>query len=634
MRGIGPPHRLPALLPGGEKTAARPVQAGPSTRDEPDALAAIVCYRALVQSGQTEPVEALAQALRERGLDVLPVYVASLKDPVSVETLRGLFGRRQPDVVVNLTGFAVSSPASGAGAERTPTVLEEQGAVVLQAVLASGSQEGWRESSQGLSARDLAMSVALPELDGRILSRAVAFKSAGEWDALTETDIVAHRADPNRIAFVADLASRWARLRGKPNADKRVAILLANYPNRDGRLGNGVGLDTPAGTIEVLRAMASAGYPVAGIPADGNALIDHLMAGPTNAGTAAREIRETMPIEAYRAFFERLPQAVRDAVTERWGAPETDPFFLADRAAFALPLARLGETLVGIQPARGYNIDPKETYHSPDLVPPHNYLALYAFLREVHDADAVVHMGKHGNLEWLPGKALALSEACFPEAVFGPLPHLYPFIVNDPGEGTQAKRRTSAVIIDHLTPPLTRAESYGPLKDLEALVDEYYEAAGGDPRRLALLKTQILDLVRDIGLDHDAGIAADEDEAAALTKLDAYLCDLKEMQIRDGLHVFGVAPEGRLLTDLVVALARLPRGSEPGEASLHRALAADLGLCAVRLAGRRLEAARSRSAAAGTGTPPSSSPRKGGDQAGGMAAPLLRRSSLDSIVRT
>ncbi len=537
-------------------------------------LAAVVFYRALVQSGQTEPVEALARALAARGLEVLPIFVSSLKDPVSIETVRALFTGRAPDVVVNLTGFAVSSP----GGERVPTVLEEQAAVVLQAVLASGSAESWTTSAQGLSARDLAMSVALPEVDGRILSRAIAFKSAGEWDAVTETDIVAHRSVPDRVAFVAALAARWARLRRKPVSEKRVAILLANYPNRDGRLGNGVGLDTPAGTIEVLEAMAAAGYPVADVPETGNALIDHLMAGPTNAGAAMRDVRETLSVAAYRRFFVELPEAVRSAVTERWGEPESDPFVVAHcgGAAFALPLARFGETLVGIQPARGYNIDPKETYHSPDLVPPHNYLALYAYLRSAYDADAVVHMGKHGNLEWLPGKALALSEGCFPEAVFGPLPHLYPFIVNDPGEGTQAKRRTSAVIIDHLTPPLTRAETYGPLRDLEALVDEYYEAAGTDPRRLTLLKGRILDLVRDIGLDHDAGIAAKDAEETALEKLDAYLCDLKEMQIRDGLHVFGLAPEGRLLTDLVVALARLPRGTKPGEASLHRAIAADL----------------------------------------------------------
>ncbi len=354
---------------------------------------------------------------------------------------------------------------------------------------------------------------------------------------------------------------------------------MANYPNRDGRLGNGVGLDTPAGTWHVLNTMRDHGYRVADVPANGDALINHMMAGPTNAASDGREIRETISLNQYKGFFKSLPQSIQQAITARWGEPQADPYFIEQGEKFALPLARFGETLVGIQPARGYNIDPKETYHSPDLVPPHGYLAFYAYLREIYGAHAIVHVGKHGNLEWLPGKSLALSETCYPEVVLGPVPHIYPFIVNDPGEGTQAKRRSSAVIIDHLTPPLTRAESYGPLKDLEALVDEYYEASGVDPRRLVRLKVQILDLVRDIGLDSDAGIHDHDPDDLALQKLDAYLCDLKEMQIRDGLHIFGRSPEGRLLTDLVVALARVPRGSAHGaDQSLQRAIAFDLGL--------------------------------------------------------
>jgi len=262
-------------------------------------------------------------------------------------------------------------------------------------------------------------------------------------------------------------------------------------------------------------------------------------------------------------------------VEERWGTPEDDPFLADD--GFALSIFRYGNAIVGIQPARGYSVDPKETYHAPDLVPPHNYLAFYAWLRTVFKTDAVIHLGKHGNLEWLPGKALALSQECFPEAVLGPTPHLYPFIVNDPGEGTQAKRRTSAVIIDHLTPPLTRAETYGPLKDLEALVDEFYEASGVDPRRLDYLRREIRALTAASGLDEDAGIDANTSEDDALEKLDEYLCELKEAQIRDGLHIFGTAPEGRLETDLLVALARVPRGKGQGaDASLIRALADDL----------------------------------------------------------
>ncbi|MFA7416709.1 MAG: cobaltochelatase subunit CobN [Rhizobium sp.] len=531
---------------------------------------AVCFYRALVQSGETKPVEALVDALAAEGMRALPVFVSSLKDPVSTGTLAAIFADAPPDVVINATGFAVSAP----GADRQATVLDAGGAVVLQAIFSASGRQTWEASNQGLSARDLAMNVALPEVDGRVLSRAVSFKSAARFDESVQASIVSHEPEPGRAAFVAKLAANWARLRQTPARERRVALIMANYPNRDGRLGNGVGLDTPAGTIEVLRAMAQAGYVTGELPDDGDALMTYLMAGPTNAATDGREIRETLSFNDYISFFENLPKKVQDQVTARWGAAENDPFYLEGR--FALPLSRFGNVIIGIQPARGYNIDPKESYHSPDLVPPHGYFAFYAFLRQEFGAHAVIHMGKHGNLEWLPGKALALSESCYPEAVFGPLPHLYPFIVNDPGEGTQAKRRTSAVIIDHLTPPLTRAESYGPLKDLEALVDEYYQAAGGDPRRLKLLKKQILDLVADIGLDQDAGIAKGEAEETALEKLDAYLCDLKEMQIRDGLHIFGLAPQGRLLTDLTVALARVPRGlGEGGDASLQRAIAAD-----------------------------------------------------------
>ncbi|WP_331374598.1 cobaltochelatase subunit CobN [Sinorhizobium chiapasense] len=534
---------------------------------------AICFYRALVQSGEAKPVEALIEALAAEGMRVLPVFVSSLKDQVSIGTLQAIFAEAAPDVVMNATGFAVSAP----GADRQPTVLESTGAPVLQVIFSGSSRAAWEASPQGLMARDLGMNVALPEVDGRILSRAVSFKAASVYDPAVEANIVGHEPLADRVRFAARLAANWVQLRRAKPEERRVAIVMANYPNRDGRLGNGVGLDTPAGTIEVLKAMAAEGYPIDGFPEDGDALMRFLMAGPTNAASGDREIREVIPLAQYKDFLGSLPQQIQEEVTARWGDPEADPFFLD--GLFALPLARFGNVLVGIQPARGYSIDPKETYHAPDLVPPHGYLAFYAFLRQVFKADAIVHMGKHGNLEWLPGKALALSETCYPEVVFGPTPHLYPFIVNDPGEGTQAKRRTSAVIIDHLTPPLTRAESYGPLKDLEALVDEYYEAAGGDPRRLRLLSRQILDLVRDIGLDHDAGIEKADSDDKALEKLDAYLCDLKEMQIRDGLHIFGVAPEGRLLTDLTVALARVPRGlGEGGDQSLQRAIAADLGL--------------------------------------------------------
>lgn len=579
--GLGLDWREPAPLPSAGLyppglTLAQ-VQAAPDwIADRP--VAALVVYRALVQAGNLAALDALAAALRVQGMNVLPLFVSSLKDPISAATVSELLADCPPDVILNGTGFAVSSPGR---IQDGPFAASD--CPVLQVIFSGGTEAAWRAGTTGLSARDIAMNVALPEVDGRIIGRAVSFKAAARRDQATQCDVVTYVPLADRVEFMAQLAANWAALRRKSPAKRRVAIVLANYPNRDGRVGNGVGLDTPAATVEVLRALTTAGYRTGDVPADSADLMRLVQQGATNDLSArlGRDVRETLSLPDYMAFFNSLPDAVKTAVTKRWGEPQADPHFVPGRLTcgdFVISALRFGDVVVGVQPARGYNIDPASSYHDPDLVPPHGYLAFYAWMRDGFRADALIHMGKHGTLEWLPGKSLALSNACFPEAVFGPLPHLYPFIVNDPGEGTQAKRRAQAVIIDHLTPPLTRAESYGPLRDLERLVDEYYEASAVDPRRLKVLRDEIIALTHTSGLDKDCGIDPDENPDEALKKLDNHLCELKELQIRDGLHIFGVSPQGDQLTDLLVALARAPRGQAGDQASLLRAMADDLGL--------------------------------------------------------
>ena len=593
--------------------AARPMPSAgfwpgePTADDRPNAV--VICYRALVAGGDTAAIGALRLALEARGLNAVCIYVASLKDEGSAAFLRGALAAHPADIIINATAFATATALDDAG------VLAASGCPILQVAQAGTSRAAWEASSRGLTPRDLAMHVVLPEVDGRIFANAIAFKERG--DSSTGFAPVTFQPVPDRIDATADLARAWVRLRRAAAPRRRVALVLANSPNRDGRLGNGVGLDTPQSLIDVVAAMRGAGYAVDDAPRDAAAMMALLQQGPTNAldihdrhcekplrrsnpvlpsldasglprrcaprndvegtGRAARVGGTTWPLMDYKTAFARLPANVRDAVEARWGSAENDPHVV--EGAFRLGLHRFGNVVVGVQPARGYNIDPKSTYHDPDLVPPHHYLAFYLWLRRDFDTHAIVHLGKHGNLEWLPGKSAGLSADCLPDAVLGPLPHLYPFIVNDPGEGIQAKRRAAAVIIDHLTPPMTRAELHDDLARLENLVDEYALAADLDPKRAALIAEDILSMARAQRLDADVNITRDTPANDALRALDAHLCDLKEMQIRDGLHVFGRTPEDAQRNDLLVSIARLPRSeTTPQDASLHRAIAADLGL--------------------------------------------------------
>ncbi|MDN6856093.1 cobaltochelatase subunit CobN [Pseudomonas sp. CAN2814] len=536
-------------------------------------VAALLFYRTHLQAANTGFIDTFCERLQAQGINPLPIAVASLKEAACLEAVESLLDSADTELIINTTGFAQSNP------EAPQDRPFRRDVPVLQAICSLDNHDLWRANPQGLGPRDLAMHIALPELDGRIITRPISFKGLAWRSERSQSDVVCYLPHLPGMDFVAELARRWMLLARKANADKRVALILANYPTRDGRIGNGVGLDTPAAALNILRALETQGYPVAGLPDSGTALIQQLLGGVSNDldSLDLRPCAQSLALDDYLACFARLPEANQQAVRERWGEPQQDPMFRSGRMMVAG--LRFGLGFVGIQPARGYQLDAAAIYHDPSLVPPHGYLAFYFWLREVFGADAVIHVGKHGNLEWLPGKGVGLSEECWPDAILGALPNLYPFIVNDPGEGAQAKRRAQAVIIDHLMPPLTRAENYGPLRDLERLADEYYDASLLDPRRAAELRGDILTLVRETALDRELGLQLSDDAESWLPQLDAYLCDLKESQIRDGLHVFGESPLGELRRDTLLSLVRLPRGDGRGSnASLLRALGEDLQL--------------------------------------------------------
>jgi cobaltochelatase CobN len=561
LRGDCPPPARP--MPAAGFWPAEP-QPSPKSR------ALLIFYRALAASGDTAAIEALRAALVARGLAAACVYVTSLKDSRSIAFLRSVLAATPPDIIVNATAFATATATDDAG------ILASADCPILQVAQASISRESWKQSSRGLNPRDLAMHVVLPEVDGRLFAGVVAFKQRG---ADTEYAPTVYQPLQDRVDAVADLAQAWVRLRRLPRQQRRVAIVLANYPNRDGRLGNGVGLDTPQSLHGLLSTLRDESYLTGKLPSDTAALMQLLQRGPTNElrDRDARNGAVSWPIADYAAAFAKLPDKLRATIEARWGEPTDDPH--VSDGSFRLGLHRFGNILVGVQPARGYNIDPKSSFHDPDLPPPHHYVAFYLWLRRQFGADAVIHLGKHGNLEWLPGKSAGLSRDCFPGALCGQLPHLYPFIVNDPGEGIQAKRRSAAVIVDHLTPPMTRAELHDEMARLEALVDEYALAADLDPARADAIAEDIVSMARATRLDDDVAILRDTPTLDALRAIDAHLCDLKEMQIRDGLHIFGRTPPRAQRDKLLVSIARLPRSElKPEDASLHRALARDLGL--------------------------------------------------------
>ena len=549
----------------------------------------ILFYRAALEGAGTATIEALIAELLRQGLAPVPMLVSSLKEAACVRFVQQVLGSVAPSAILNLTGFALGLD----GLEPKANPFAGIDAPVIQLIQSGRSEAQWLADSQGLTPKDMAMFLVMPEMDGRLAGLLVGHRADAVWHERCQIPLTAYAPDATGIARAASLAASWSRLRATPRADRRIAVVLANYPIRDGRLANGVGYDAPASTVEILKTLEEAGYALSSpsplplgersaaqptgegaFPQTSADLITALQSGPTNADPARGQSPATLTLARYAELFDTLPATLCHQITSRWGDPSTDPFVRGD--VFHLPALIFGNVAILLQPARGYQLDETASYHDPALVPPHAYVAAYLWLRHEFGAHALIHNGKHGTLEWLPGKASALDDLSYPDALWGQLPHLYPFIVNDPGEGTQAKRRTGAVIIDHLVPPLTRAETYGPLKDLEALLDEYYAAAGMDRRRLADLKRRILDFTRDSRLDRDIGLP--ENETEALIRIDNFLCDLKEAQIRDGLHIFGQSPQGDLERDLIVALARVPRGDGAGDNSLIRALADDLKL--------------------------------------------------------
>ncbi|BCB88945.1 cobaltochelatase subunit CobN [Phytohabitans suffuscus] len=521
-------------------------------------VVAVLYYRAHHVAGNTAFVDALGDAVAAAGGRALPVYCASLRTPDP--GLLAALGQADALVVTVLAAGGTRPAEVGAGGDDEAWDVGALAALdvpILQGLCLTGGREAWATGDDGLSPLDAATQVAIPEFDGRIITVPFSFKEI-DADGLT-----VYVADPERAARVAGIAVAHARLRHVPVADKRVALMLSAYPTKHSRIGNAVGLDTPASTVRLLDAMRERGYRVGDLPDSGDALMHALIAaGGQDPDWLTEEQIEGNPVRIraadYIAYYETLPASLRAEVERHWG-PAPGELYVDASGDIVLAALRAGNVVVMVQPPRGFGANPIAIYHDPDLPPSHHYLAAYRWVADGFGAHAIVHIGKHGNLEWLPGKTVGMSAACGPDAALGDLPLVYPFLVNDPGEGTQAKRRAHATLIDHLVPPMARAETYGDIARLEQLLDEHATIAALDPAKLPAIRAQIWTLVQAARLDHDLGVDDRPHDAEFddfLLHVDGWLCEVKDAQIRDGLHVLGLPPAGAARVNLVLAMLR------------------------------------------------------------------------------
>lgn len=553
-------------------------------------VVAVLFYQSWWVADNLDFIDLLVAALEERGATALPVFLYASSNATLgsrgiawvVENFLYRDGKPAVDAVISTLMFAQTQPTPTYARATAENFYARLGVPVIKAIAAVTARDEWAANPQGLAPLDVVMSMALPEFDGQLITVPVAFREEVARDALTGATVVRYLPEPERTVKVAALAVNWARLRRLPPEERRVAVILHNYPPRPDRIGCAFGLDTPASLHRLLRSLRDAGFRVEGLPEDGESLFRLLLAGMTNDShwlppeeMARRAAGKVLP-EKYGMWFGALPEAVQEWLRQDWGPPPGEVLSHAGR--ILIPGRRFGNVFVGIQPPRGFDAQAEAAYHSPDLAPPYQYLAFYRWLREEFGAHVVLHLGKHGTLEWLPGKGAGLSATCFPDVVLSDFPNVYPYIVNNPGEGTQAKRRSWACIVDHLVPVMTTAGRYGELAAIETLCREYQEARQLDPGKVPVLEEKIWEQTLRASLDRDLGVdkeAAFADFPAFVARLHAYLHEVGDTLIRDGLHVLGEVPAGERLVEMLLSLCRLPHGDVP---ALREAVAAVLGV--------------------------------------------------------
>jgi len=533
------------------------------------------------QGENTSFVDSLIEKIEQQGANVLPVFFSGNKNKaLGINGLEWVIenyfmkdGKPTVDVVISALSFSLSTSLSGS----TPiTALKKLGVPITKAILTCNTYEEWRDTMQGLSIIDLPSGIAMPEFDGLLITVPIAAMAFSQTTSMGAR-LIQYEPIPERVTKLVSLSINWAKLRHIPNSEKKVAIIFHNYPPGNDTIGHAFGLDSSVSVLNILRNMREAGYQLDFLPEKGQELIEIIIKGLTNdrRWASTEELAERAVAKITRAqytkWFNELPADVREKMEKDWGKPPGKLF--SYKGELLVPGIVNGNVFIGLQPPRGFLDAPSSIYHSPDLAMPHHYYGYYRWIRDVFKANVIMHIGTHGTLEWLPGKSVGLSKSCFPDITISDLPNIYPYVITNPGEGTPAKRRSYCCIIEHLVPVMHNADAYEEIAKLEVLLKDYYHAKTSDRGKLKIMQKQIWENVIQAKLDHDLELTEEtafSDFDAFLEKLHAYLNELEDAQIRDGLHVLGEPPTDSRLEEFLVALTRLSNGAVP---SLRQSLA-------------------------------------------------------------
>lgn len=520
-------------------------------------------------------IDLLIEELRSIGVLPLVIFSTMAKD-LEVGS-RGIYaaiadycyheGELLPEVIINTLSYSLGIFEGVTPVWRCQegecSPLLEMNIPIIQTYHTQYTQREWIERIEGVDSGTLVSSIYYPEFDGQVDGYPIGAKD--------DNDPERQRIVPlyEGIQTVARLAKNWVRLRHKDNSEKRIALILHNMPPRADMIGAAAGLDSPASVYEILRQLQGMGIICPNEFKSGNEIIQAIAQGLTNDDTWLndKEVLDRaiaqIDTEQYQSWYQGFVDSVQKVIEEDWGKAPGE--FKQVEGVLPVPGLLLGNVFIGLQPPRGYEEHAEKVYHSPSVAPPHYYQAIYSWIRHCLGADAIIHLGTHGSLEWLPGKEKGLSSACFPKVNIADIPHLYPYHTSVIGEGIQAKRRSAAILLHHLEPSSTEGGSYDELSELDTLVCRYL-CQDLSPAQKSVMAERIEELSHSLSIDKDLEHIHPQhlEQDERIEALHDWLGVLKRSMVKDGLHIYGKAPEGERLSNFLRTMHRLPLGGCKG----------------------------------------------------------------------